>query len=164
MAVSAAPEVRRLFTWRNALVGGGLAFLLLALVTGAFMFMRNTGVGPVGSLVAKGVLDERSPILLADIEGSDLELANAATEALRVDLSQSDIVRLVEPGTVVEGLARMERSSEVRLDEELARELAVREGIAAVVAGDLDAVGRGFSLTGSASEALWWRSRAWRFS
>ena len=148
MAVAAPPEVRRLFTWRNALVGGGLAFVFLALVTGAFMFMRNAGVGPVGSLVAKGVLDERSPILLADIEGSDQELANAATEALRVDLSQSDIVRLVEPGTVVEGLARMERSSDSRLDEELARELAVREGIAAVVAGDLDAVGRGFSLTG----------------
>jgi tetratricopeptide (TPR) repeat protein len=148
MAVSAPPEVRRLFTWRNALVGGGLAFLFLALVTGAFMYMRNSGVGPVGSLVAKGVLDERSPILLADIEGSDLELANAATEALRVDLSQSDIVRLVEPGTVVEGLARMERSSDSRLGEELARELAVREGIPAVVAGDLDAVGRGFSLAG----------------
>ncbi|MCL7983109.1 MAG: hypothetical protein M8862_11335, partial [marine benthic group bacterium] len=68
MAVDAPPEVRRLFTWRNALVGGGLAFLFLALVTGAFMYMRNSGVGPVGSLVAKGVLDERSPILLADIE------------------------------------------------------------------------------------------------
>ncbi|MCL7984586.1 MAG: hypothetical protein M8872_04955, partial [marine benthic group bacterium] len=148
MAVDAPPEVRRLFTWRNALVGGGLAFLFLALVTGAFMYMRNSGVGPVGSLVAKGVLDERSPILLADIEGSDLELANAATEALRVDLSQSDIVRLVEPATVIEGLGRMQRSLDSRLDEELARELAVREGIAAVVVGDLDAVGRGFSLTG----------------
>jgi tetratricopeptide (TPR) repeat protein len=138
---------RRLFTWRNALVGVGLAFALLALATWGFMTMRNRGIGPVGSLVAKGVLDERSPILLADIDGSDVELANAATEALRVDLSQSEIVRLVEPARVTEALARMERSVDARLDESLAREIAVREGIPAVVSGDIDAVGRGFSLT-----------------
>ena len=142
-----AATTRRLFTWRNALVGGGLAFALLAVVTWGFMTMRNRGIGPVGSLVAKGVLDERSPILLADIDGSDLELANAATEALRVDLSQSEIVRLVEPARVSEALARMEKLADARLDETLAREIAVREGIPAVVAGDLDAVGRGFSLT-----------------
>jgi len=141
----AAP--RRLFTWRNALLGGGLAFVLLALVTWGFMTMRSRGIGPVGSLVAKGVLDERSPVLLADIDASDVELANAATEALRVDLSQSEIVRLVEPARVTEALARMERPADDRLDEELAREIAVREGIPAVVSGDIDAVGRGFSLT-----------------
>ena len=39
---------RRLLTWRNALVGGGLAFVLLAVVTTGFMFMRNRGIGPVG--------------------------------------------------------------------------------------------------------------------
>jgi eukaryotic-like serine/threonine-protein kinase len=138
---------RWLFTWRNALVGGALAFLLLAAATWGFMTMRSRGIGPIGSLVAKGLLDERSPLLLADIDAADLGLANAATEALRVDLSQSRIVRLVEPARVTEALRRMERPADARLDEALALELAVREGIPAVVAGDLDAVGRGFSLT-----------------
>ena len=49
--------MRRMFTWKNALVGGGLAFVLLAIVTGGFMYMRNSGIGPVGSLVASGLLE-----------------------------------------------------------------------------------------------------------
>ena len=79
---------RRLFTWRNALVGGGLAFVLLAVVTTGFMFMRNRGIGPVGSLVAKGLIDERSELLVADFEAESEMLGRMASEALRVDLSQ----------------------------------------------------------------------------
>ena len=88
---------RRLFTWRNALVGGGLAFVLLAAVTTGFMFMRNQGIGPVGSLVAKGMLAERAPIVLAQFESPDPSIGSAATEALRIDLSQSNVVALVDP-------------------------------------------------------------------
>ena len=40
---------QRLFTWRNAAVGGVLAFTLLAALTAHFLTMRNQGVGPVGS-------------------------------------------------------------------------------------------------------------------
>ena len=67
-ALATEPErsPRRLFTWRNALVGGGLAFVLLAVVTTGFMFMRNQGIGPVGSLVAKGMLEEQAAIVVAD--------------------------------------------------------------------------------------------------
>src|SRR5262249_45617147 len=45
-----------LFTWRKALMGGGLAFIGLALVAGAYMAMRLLGIGPVGTLVASGVI------------------------------------------------------------------------------------------------------------
>ena len=89
--VGSAPEdaTRKLFTWRNALLGGGLAFVLLAIVTGGFMFMRDRGIGPVGSLVASGLLEEKAAIVVADFEGEDPSLARAATQAFRVDLSQS---------------------------------------------------------------------------
>ncbi len=46
---------RRLFTWRNAILGGVLAFALLGVVTAGYMGMRLMGIGPVGTLVAKGV-------------------------------------------------------------------------------------------------------------
>ena len=78
--IDAGPSTgRRLFTWRNALLGGGLAFLFLAAITSAFMYMRSAGIGPVGSLVAKGVLEERSRVVLAEFEATDSVLARTST-------------------------------------------------------------------------------------
>ncbi len=135
---AARPEAdlspRRFFTWRNALIGGAAAFVLLTVFTTGFMFMRNRGIGPVGSLVARGVLDERGKVILADFEASDPEIARAVTEAFRVDLAQSTIVTLVEPASIEDALQRMGRPTDEPLDEQTARELGVRDGIPAVIA------------------------------
>jgi tetratricopeptide (TPR) repeat protein len=138
---------RRLFTWRNALVGGALAFVLLTAVTTGFMFMRNRGIGPVGSLVAKGMLAEQAALVLAQFESPDPSIGSAATEALRIDLSQSNVVALVDPVSLTDALTRMQRSTDEPLTLEVAREIAVREGYAAVIAGDITAVGNGYVLT-----------------
>jgi tetratricopeptide (TPR) repeat protein len=137
----------KLLTWRNAVLGGGLAIVLLTVVTTGFMFMRNRGIGPVGSLVAKGLLEERSQILVADFEAQDNMLGRMVAEALSVDLSQSDIVRLVEPKTVESALARMEREESTPVDEDLAREIATREGIPAVVGGEILSAGGSYVIT-----------------
>jgi tetratricopeptide (TPR) repeat protein len=137
----------RLFTWRNAIIGGVAAFALLGVVTAGYMAMRTLGIGPAGTLVARGVIDERAPILLAEFKSGDSLLARAATEAFRVDLSQSLVVRLVEPGFVTDALTRMARPSTDRLDVELASELAVREGIQAVIAGEIVRAGGGYVLS-----------------
>jgi tetratricopeptide (TPR) repeat protein len=137
----------KLFTWRNAVMGAGLAIVLLIVVTSGFMFMRNRGIGPVGSLVASGMLAEQAPIVLAQFESPDPSIGSAATEALRIDLSQSDVVALVDPASLTEALARMERSPDAKLTLEMAREVAVREGYAAVIAGEITAVGNGYVLT-----------------
>lgn len=142
-----SPEIRRLFTWRNALVGGGVAFVFLALVTGTFMYMRNTGVGPVGSLVAKGVLEERAPLVLTEFESRDPGLAATATEALRIDLSQSNVVKVVEPAVIGRVLERMEIESGTLLDEDLAREIAIREGWPAVIVGEINEAGGRYVLS-----------------
>ncbi|MCL7976973.1 MAG: tetratricopeptide repeat protein [marine benthic group bacterium] len=138
---------RRLFTWRNALIGGGLAFLFLAAVTGAFMYMRSAGIGPVGSLVAKGVLEERSRVVLAEFEAADSVLARTVTESFRVDLAQSPVLELVEPDSIENALSRMDLPEDTPLDEETARELALRDGIPALVAGEVAALGAGYVLT-----------------
>jgi tetratricopeptide (TPR) repeat protein len=116
-------------------------------VTTGFMFMRNRGIGPVGSLVAKGVLDERSELVLADFESRDADLAATATEALRIDLSQSNLVRVVESTRVRNVLERMERPTTDVLDESLAREVAVREGWPAVIVGEINEAGGRFVLS-----------------
>jgi eukaryotic-like serine/threonine-protein kinase len=143
-AEHAARGLRGLLTWRRAIATGIAAFALLGAFTAAWLGMRALGIGPAGSLIAKGVLDERGVVLLADFSSPDSTLARAATEALRVDLSQSPSVRLAEPAVVSEALARMERDPGSRLDESTARELAVREGIPAVLSGEVIPAGSGY--------------------
>ncbi len=150
-AVDAGPqpssEMRRMFTWKNALVGGGLALVMLVVVTGGFMYMRNSGIGPVGSLVARGMLDEKASIVIAEFESPDPSLGSAATEALRIDLAQSEVINVVDPAALVDALERMQLDSNDPLTFEVARELAVREGYPAVIAGEIQAIGNGYSLS-----------------
>jgi tetratricopeptide (TPR) repeat protein len=153
VAPPASHGTRRLFTWRNALGGGGLAFLFLVAVTVGWIIMRQAGIGPAGSLVARGVLDDRAPVIVADFKAQDPLLARAATEAFRVDLSQSPSIQVLEPAFLVEALGRMEVARDAPLDADLARELAVREGIPAVVVGEITPAGRGFILTSKLVDA-----------
>ncbi|HJS48282.1 MAG TPA: protein kinase, partial [Gemmatimonadales bacterium] len=138
-----------LFTWRRALLGGGLAFAALALVTGAYMAARSFGIGGVGTLMATGALDARDPMVLADFTNrtTDSALGVSVTDALRVDLSQSPVIRLLDAREVHAGLERMQRDPDAALDAELARELAQRENAKAVITGEIGTVGSGFVLT-----------------
>ncbi len=138
---------RRFFTWRNALLGGAAALVLLAGVTTGFMFMRNQGIGPVGSLVAKGVLEERSRIVLAEFDSEDPVLGRTVTESFRADLTQSTILHLVEPDSIADALSRMGLESDTKLTEDTARELALRDGFPAVVGGEVAPLGDGYVLT-----------------
>lgn len=146
-----AGVTHRLLTWKNALLGGAAAMLLLAFLTGAYLVTRSLGIGPASTLVAQGVLAEKDRILLADFENrtADSLLARTITEALRVDLAGSEVVRLAEPAFVAEALQRMERPPDTPLDANLARELAAREGIKAVLAGEIGQAGEGYVLSAS---------------
>jgi len=141
--------LQRHLTWKRALLGGVAAFALLGFAVTAYFGMRLAGVGPVASLVAQGVLEEREPILLADFQNatSDPELGTAVTEAFRVDLASSRVVTLVEPSQVQEALRRMERDPGSGLTPEVAREMAIRDGIKAVLEGEVVGAGSGFILT-----------------
>src|SRR6266705_1366015 len=141
--------VHRWFTWRRALLGGAAAFGLLGLCTGVYMAMRLLGIGPVGTLVASGVLAQRDRLVLADFENrtADSTLGPSLTEALRVDLTQSPVVRLMDAARIGAALGRMGRAAGTPLDLAAARELAQREGAKAVVHGQIDRVGRGYVLS-----------------
>ena len=133
----------KLFTWRNALLGGVGALALLGALTIGYMTSRTLGIGPAATLVARGVLEERATIILAEFDSrtGDSLLARAATEAFRIDLSQSDAVRVARPAFIADALRRMERDPDEELDYALAREIAQREGFAAIVDGDINSAG-----------------------
>src|SRR2546425_350265 len=147
---AAAPAgMQRWVTWRRALLGGVVAFGLLGVGTAAYMAMRLLGIGPVGTLVASGVLAERDRLVLADFENrtQDSTLGTSLTEALRVDLAQSPVVRLLDAAAIGPALSRMGRQAGTPLDLTLARELAQREGAKAVVHGKIDPIGRSYVLS-----------------
>lgn len=137
------------FTWGKAITGGVLAFAALGLATTGFMGMRAMGIGPAATLVSSGVLEEREPLLLGDFTSAsgDSVLATAVTEALRVDLEASRIVTLVPTSLVQDALGRMHREPGTSLTEPVALELAVREGLRAVLVGDVTAAGGQVVLT-----------------
>ncbi|HEU5171482.1 MAG TPA: hypothetical protein VFU46_13130, partial [Gemmatimonadales bacterium] len=143
--------VSRWLTWRKALLGGALAFGGLTVLAAAYTAMRLLGIGPVGTLVASGALDERDRLILAGFENrtADSTLGPSLTEALRVDLSQSPALRLVDAADIADALRRMQRPVGETLTGDLAREVAERSGVKAVVVGQIDPVGSGYVLSAS---------------
>ncbi len=162
---------RSLLTWRNAIVAAVAMLALLAASAGGYMGLRAAGVGPFGTLMSKGVLEERDRIVLADFENrtNDPLLAIAATQLFRTALSQSTAVHVAGEEYVANVLRRMEREPDARLDYQLAREVAVRQGLKAVTAGEVIAVGGGYVVSArlvaaETGEELWTDSETARDS
>ncbi len=133
---------------RTVLLGAG------TLVAAGVLYaaLRLLGiVGPMHTLIAAGVMSEQQRILLSDFENraADTTLGPTLTEAFRVDLAQSRAVQLEPPTAVAEALTRMQRPARTALTPALAREVAERGGLKAVVTGEIDPVGAGYVLSAS---------------
>ncbi|HSA56596.1 MAG TPA: protein kinase [Gemmatimonadaceae bacterium] len=145
MALKASPHV----SWRRAAWGGGIAVGALVLLIGAWMAMRVLGIGPAASLIASGALDERERVILAEFRSpaTDSLLGPTVTEAFRTDLGQSSSLVVMPASNVRSVLQRMQRSASVRVDYAVAREVATREGIKAVIDGDVVELGGSYVLS-----------------
>ena len=145
LAVKASPWI----SWRRTFTGGAAALGGFAILVAAFMIMRATGIGPVGSLLASGRLSEKDQLLVTDFRGSgaDSSLSAIVTEAIRTDLSQSSVVKVVPPSAIAEALVRMRRDRNSPVDLTVAREIAAREGIKAIVDGAVTPLAGGYVVT-----------------
>jgi serine/threonine-protein kinase len=143
-----ASGVHRLFTWKKAIRGGFLAFAALATIAIIYTAMRLLGIGPVGTLVASGKINQTDKLLVADFENhtTDSGLGASLTEAFRVDLGQTPVVRILTTAQVNEGLQRMQQKAGTLATGALARELATREGAKGVVAGEVSTIGKSYVL------------------
>jgi tetratricopeptide (TPR) repeat protein len=121
----------------------------VAVVLVGVLGLRFAGVLSGSSLVAEGVLAPRDQLVLAEFadRANDSSLATAITEAFRVDFAQSRLVGLASPDRVRAALRLMQRPDTVRLTPALGREVAVREGLKAVLSGEVTRVGEGYLIS-----------------
>jgi tetratricopeptide (TPR) repeat protein len=138
--------LERHLTWKKALAGGALAFTSLGMVAGSFMGMRLAGIGPAATLISSGALGVDDDLILSEFTNrtADSTLGPTVTELLRVSISQSDAVRLLDPARVSEALERMERDPASVVDEATALEIAERDGYKAILSGAIAPLGGGF--------------------
>ena len=134
----ASKPVVRLFTWPRAILGGVLAFTALATFS-AVIVLRGTARVAEARGTAGDAFEERAWIVVADFEApeDEAETALAAQTALTLDLQQSQYVNVRSRNQIAPVLARMGLPDTVRLDEQLALEVAEREGLAAVLTASI---------------------------
>jgi eukaryotic-like serine/threonine-protein kinase len=145
LAIKASPHV----SWRRTSIGGVYAFSAFVALIGVFMLLRTFGVGPVGSLLAAGKFTSREPVLIADfaVTHTDSALGAVVSDAVRAGLAQSSVISLVSPASVASVLTLMQRAPTSRVDLALARDVAQRQGVKAVVDGTVTGVAGGYIVT-----------------
>ncbi len=145
IAIKASPHL----SWRRTMLGGAYAVGAFVLLVGGFMLLRGLGIGPAGSLLARGRFTAREPVIIADfaVQHTDTALGAVVSDAVRAALSQSTMISLVPPQRIAAELRTMLRPANTRLDLATAREMAQREGVKAVVDGQVTGVGSGYILT-----------------
>jgi tetratricopeptide (TPR) repeat protein len=145
MALKAAPKM----SWYRTARGGAYAMGTFIALIAVFMIMRQFGIGPFGSLIGSGAFGNRERVILAEFKGpsNDTTLGPTVTDAFRTDIGQSTSLSVMSNLAVREVLRRMEKPATTRVDYALAREVATRDGIKAVIDGDVVSLGGGFVLS-----------------
>jgi eukaryotic-like serine/threonine-protein kinase len=132
--IAATPQGR--FRWSGWVIGAAVAATVgvLAVVT-SFFVSPNTGT-----------LTERDTIVLADFENTTGEpvFDGALKVALAVALEQSPFIRVFPDDRARETLRLMERSPDERVTRALAREIARRERLKALIAGSISSLGTNY--------------------
>jgi DNA-binding SARP family transcriptional activator/TolB-like protein len=88
-------------------------------------------------------------VVIAEFASSsaDSTLGKTITEALRLDLSRSHLIKVMSDASARDALALMRRDTLLRITPDVAREVAIRENVKAVLAGDVRRAGNGFALS-----------------
>ncbi|HEX6317192.1 MAG TPA: serine/threonine-protein kinase, partial [Gemmatimonadaceae bacterium] len=145
IALKASPHV----SWRRTWMGGAVAVGTFVVLVVGWMVMRALGIGPAGSLLGAGKLATNDQIIIADFKSpsSDSTLGLTVTEALRADLAQSTVLRVMPRLATIEALRLMQRPVDAHVDYDLARSIASREGLKAVLDGDIVELGGRYVLS-----------------
>jgi len=121
------------------------ALALLGFSVSAYFVMWSVGFGPLGNLVAQGVFVERERVVLAEFADTTGEgIGAAVTGLLRTDLLEASVLDLVEAADIAPMLRLMQVEPGAMLTADLALRVSAREGIAAVIDGEVVSAGSGY--------------------
>ena len=143
LALKASPR----FTWRRAWQGGAFALGGFAALVAGFMVLRSMGIGPAGSLLAAGQLQDRGQLIVTSFPAPDSSLSLLVTEAVRTNLGQSRVVSVMPTTAIAAALDRMQQPREREVTLDLAREIAQREGAMAIVDGTIRSLAGGYAIS-----------------
>ena len=145
MALKAAPRM----SWHLTARGGVYALGSFVALVGIFMVMRVFGIGPAATLMGTGALKAKEPIIMTDfsVTNGDTSLARVVSFAVRTALTQSPVLSIMDQVAVAGALEMMERPRNARVDLALAQGIAIREGVKAIVDGEVTTVGTGYVLS-----------------
>ena len=129
--------------WRAA------AALLAAVVLGFAGFSWFGRTGRAGTLIGDDVLAPNDFVLVSEFENhtSDASLGGTITDAIRIDLQGSRVVRVMSQSAMLAGLDRMGIAHDATLSPAKLQELAEREGAKAFVVGSIARVGAGYQIS-----------------
>jgi tetratricopeptide (TPR) repeat protein len=146
-SVVPAPPARRSRQWLTT--AAIVVAIVGTFVLGLIAYMQKDGDTGEPSLIRSGALVERDRIVVSDFTNlvGDSTLAVAITEAFRVDLSQSPLVRVMTGQQVAASLAQMQRVPGAALDDSIAREIALRAGAKGVITGSVARIGNAYAVT-----------------
>jgi tetratricopeptide (TPR) repeat protein/tRNA A-37 threonylcarbamoyl transferase component Bud32 len=145
MAMKASPHV----SWRRTWIGGAVAVASFAALVVGFMVMRAFGIGPAGSLIGAHKLSSQERLIITDFKSpaTDSTLGVTVTEALRADLDQSTALHVVSRQSMIATLRLLEKEPNTAMDFDVAREIATREGVKAVLDGGVVSLGGRYVLS-----------------
>ncbi|MBX9927835.1 MAG: protein kinase [Gemmatimonadaceae bacterium] len=144
IAVKASPHV----SWRRTAVGGAWAVGVFVLLIGTWMTMRAFGIGPAATLLSAGTINEKDQLIVAEFKSAgDAALGATVTDAFRSDLAQTTSVTVLSGAVVRGALRRMSRPESTTVTEEIARQIATRDGMKAYLAGEVVALGGGYVMS-----------------
>ena len=125
-AVPAAPSSK---LWK---IATPVVVLLVAVAAGFFFYTRRSQA-----------LTEKDSILLADFVNTtgDAVFDGTLKQALAVQLEQSPYLNVLPQSRIQAALRLMGRSPDERLTNDVAREICVRDGVKAMLAGSISALG-----------------------
>ena len=138
-----APERR---TWRTALTLAAIALATIAIST------YLTQPRPHGRTEA---FTDRDSVVIADFANTtgDEIFDGTLRQAVAVELGQSPFLNVFPEERVRETLRYMGRPPDERLTRDLAREVAQRQGVKALLAGSISSLGRHYVITLEAANA-----------
>jgi len=129
--------------------GGILAGSVLLIAIVGYSVLRAAGIGPFASLITSGELDDQGVIIVTTFENltEESDLGSTVSEALRIDLSQSTAVRLMDRSAIKSSFERMGLNPDTLLSASLGLQVAQREGVKAIVEGEVSSIGEAFQIT-----------------